>query len=258
MFISLYVKCCLMNTRIKLGIQYTGLAVALSALLWVTQDSEFSAWAAESTDDKSYKSTTVVGDEIKNNPTAQKILKNIEIAKQRMEQMQQKQKLLTEQQKLVEDQRKIAKESLEKDLARMNKHYESFIPKNSYARFLSNNVNSTYHGIFWDQFNYMDEKIKIANQAKKMVLDNGGTIAAARAEFNKYASMSRVDMIKYVQEINIKYGFTDEELQSYFDENGKLPRYENDDGPSCYACKKYEMMMKEILAEKERAKTNQG
>ncbi|HSD04275.1 MAG TPA: hypothetical protein VLB45_00790 [Nitrosopumilaceae archaeon] len=240
-----------MNTRIKLGIQYAGFAIALSALVWATQDLEFSAWAEESTDDKkSYEPTTVVGDEIKNNPMAQKILKNIEIAKQRMEQMQQKQKQLTEQQKLVEEQRKIAKDRLEKDLARMNKDYEDFTPKNSYFKFLSNNVNSTYHGIFLDQFNYMNERITIASLAKKAVLDNGGTYAEAREEFNKYASMSRVDMIKYVQEINIKHGFTDEQLQSYFDKNGKLPRYEDDEVTSCYGCEKYEKIKEEILEER--------
>lgn len=240
-----------MNTRIKLGIQYVGFTIALSALAWVTQDSEFTAWAETPTDEKkSFNSTTVVGDEIKNNPTAQKILKNIEIAKQRMEQMQQKQKQLTEQQKLVEEQRKIAKEKLEKDLARMNKDYEDFIPKNAYFRFLSNNVNATHYDIFWDQFNYMNERITIASHAKKAILDNGGTYAEARLEFNKYASMSRVDMVKFVQEINIKYGFTDEELQSYFDKNGKLPRYDDDEIAPCYGCAKYEKIKDEILEEK--------
>src|SRR3989304_6878615 len=126
-----------MNSRIKLGIQYAGVAFALSAILWVSQDSEFSAWAEESSESKkSYNFTTIAGDEIKNNPLAQKILKNIEIAKQRVEQMQQKQKQFLEQQKFIEEQRKIAKESLEKQLARMNKDYEDFTPKNSYARFL--------------------------------------------------------------------------------------------------------------------------
>jgi hypothetical protein len=244
-----------MNSRIKLGIQYAGVAIVLSAILWVSQDSEFSAWAEESSDSKkSYNFTTIAGDEIKNNPLAQKILKNIEIAKQRMEQMQQKQKQLTEQQKIIEEQRKIAKESLEKDLARMNKDYEDFTPKNSYARFLSNSIDATHHDIFWDQFNSMNEKVKIASLAKKAVLDNGGTMAEAREEFNKYAAMSRVDMIKYVMELNIKYGFTEKELQSYFDENGKLPRYENDGDASCYGCDKYEKIKEQILAEKEQSK----
>ena len=80
-----------MNSRVKLGIQYAGVAIALSALAWVSQDSEFSAWAQGSDDSKnSYNFTTITGDDIKNSPLAQKILKNIEIAKQRMEQIDRK------------------------------------------------------------------------------------------------------------------------------------------------------------------------
>ena len=91
-----------MNSRIKLGIQSVGATIVLSAVLWMSQDSEFSAWAQESDDVKnSYNFTTIAGDEIKNNPMAQKILKNIEIAKLKMEQMQQKQKQLTEQQNII-------------------------------------------------------------------------------------------------------------------------------------------------------------
>ena len=248
-----------MNSRIKLGIQYTVVAIALSAMLWVSQDSKFSAWAQESGESKkSYNFTTIAGDEIKNSSMAQKILKNIEIAKQRMEQMQQKQNQLTEQQKIIEENRKIAKEALEKDLARMNKDYEGFTPQNSYARFLSNNINATHHDIFWDQFNNMNERVKIASLAKKAVLDNGGTMAEARKEFNKYAAMSRVEMIQYVMELNIKYGFTDTELQSYFDKYGKLPRYENDGDAPCYGCDKYEKIKEQILAEKGRTKTNKA
>jgi len=242
-----------MNSRITLGIQYAGVAIALSAILWVSQDSEFSAWAEESSESKkSYNFTTIAGDEIKNNPLAQKILKNIEIAKQRMEQMQQKQNQLTEQQKIVEEQRKIAKAQLEKDLDRMNKEYEDFTPRNAFSKFVSR-INESHHAIYWDQFDHMSERIKIATLAKKAILENGGSYVEARAEFIKYASMSRASMIQFVSEINIKYGFTDENLQSYFDKDGKLPRYENDEVVVCYACEKYEKIKEKIIADSESA-----
>ncbi len=242
-----------MNSRIKLGIQYVGVAIAMSAVLWVSQDSKFSAWAEESNEsEKSYDFTTITGDEIKNNPQAQKILKNIEIAKQRMEQMQQKQKQLAEQQKIIEEQRKIAKAQLEKDLERMNKEYEDFTPRNAFSKFVSR-INESHHAIYWDQFDYMNEKIKIATLAKKAILENGGSYVEARAEFIKYASMSRESMIQFVSEINIKHGFTDETLQSYFDKDGKLPRYENDEVVVCYACDKYEKIKEKILADSQSA-----
>src|SRR3972149_2137075 len=91
-----------MNSRMKLGIQYAVVAIAFSALIWFSKDLEFSAWAEESDESKkSYNFTTIAGDEIKNNPMAQKILKNIDIAKQRVQQLQQNQKQFLEQQKFI-------------------------------------------------------------------------------------------------------------------------------------------------------------
>jgi len=61
-----------MDHRVKLGIEYAGVAAALSAILWVSQDFEFSAWAHESDEsNKPYNFTTIAGDDIKNNPLAQ-------------------------------------------------------------------------------------------------------------------------------------------------------------------------------------------
>jgi hypothetical protein len=43
-------------------------------------------------------------------------------------------------------------------------------------------------------------------------------------------------MISYIQELNVKYGFADEDIQSNFDANGKLPRFEDDKNAPCYGC----------------------
>jgi hypothetical protein len=200
--------------------------------------------------------TVVAGEELKKNPTAIQILQNIELAKKRLAEMQNVEKQKTEREKFIDEQRRIAKELLEKDLNRMNKDYEDFTPKNAFARFVSG-FNSTHHAIYWDQFEYMNQKIKIATQAKESVLANGGSYVDAQTEFIKYASMPRVEMISLISELNIKYGFTDATLQQYFDENGKLPRYENDDVAICYACDKYEQIKVEMIAEHERS-TNES
>jgi hypothetical protein len=198
--------------------------------------------------------TVVAGEELKKNPTAIQILQNIELAKKRLAEMQNVEKQKTEREKFIDEQRRIAKELLEKDLNRMNKDYEDFTPKNAFARFVSG-FNSTHHAIYWDQFEYLNQKIKIATQAKESVLANGGSYVEAQAEFIKYASMPRVEMISFVSDLNIKYGFTDDALQQYFDENGKLPRYENDDVAVCYACDKYEQIKVGMLEEHERSKS---
>lgn len=198
--------------------------------------------------------TVVAGEELKKNPTAIQILQNIELAKKRLAEMQNVEKQKTEREKFIDEQRRIAKELLDKDLNRMNKDYEDYTPKNAFARFVSG-FNSTHQAMYWDQFEYMNQKIKIATQAKQAVLTNGGSYVQAQAEFIKYASMPRVEMISFVSDLNIKYGFTDEALQQYFDENGKLPRYENDDVAVCYACDKYEQIKMEMIAEHERSKS---
>ncbi len=48
--------------------------------------------------------------------------------------------------------------------------------------------------------------------------------------------MPRLEMISYIQELNIKYGFADSNIQSNFDANGKLPRFEEDKDAPCYGC----------------------
>ena len=192
--------------------------------------------------------TIVAGEEISKNPIALKILKNIEIAKKKFAEMSDAQKQKLERAKLLEEQRSIAKAKLEKDLASLNKRYEDYTPRNSFARFTAG-LNSTHQAIFWDQFDYMSEKVRIAKEAKKEILQNGGSFAEAQREFVKYASMSRVEMIQYVADLNIKYGFTDEMLQAYFDKYGKLPRFDNDEDAPCYGCEKYEKIKEELLAE---------
>ncbi|MGQ0375933.1 MAG: hypothetical protein ACT4OW_00300 [Nitrososphaerota archaeon] len=180
--------------------------------------------------------TVIKGDEIKNNPVAQQILQKIEESKRIMAELLEGKPILTAQQKLVEEQRKIVKERLETELKRMDKEYESYTPRNSFAKFVSN-VDPVFRDLYWDQFNYMDEKIKIARIAKQLALADGATYDEAQAEYIKYASLTRVEMVKLVQNLNIKHGFADERIQKIFDEYGKLVRYENDKDESvCYGC----------------------
>ena len=171
-----------------------------------------------------YQFTSITGDEIKTNSVAQQILERIELSKKLLADLQAGKNLeQTEKQKFIEEQRKISQQKLQIQLDRMNKDYEPFTPRNAYAGFLTG-VNATHHGIYWDQFNYMYEKTKIAKAAKQAVLDNGGTYIEAFQEYVKYASITRGEMIKLNQELNIKYGFADTTIQKSFDKFGKLPR----------------------------------
>jgi len=161
-----------------------------------------------------------------NSPLGQTMLEKIEQSKKILaELMAGKQLVLTEQQKFVEEQRKIAKERLQVDLEQMNHKYRDYTPRAAFSKFLAG-VNSTHHGIYWDQFNYMDNKVQLARKAMNEILENGGTYQEARQAYFKIASTTRVELIQVNQDLNIKYGFADPEIQKAFDKNGKLARTE--------------------------------
>ncbi|MFZ8907903.1 MAG: hypothetical protein ACO2YR_03125 [Nitrosopumilaceae archaeon] len=187
-------------------------------------------------------STLKVSDTLKKNPLAMQIIAEMEAQKLRYKQLSEESvpKILpTREQILIEENRKISEEMLQDDLDSMNKEYLDFTPKNAFAKFVEK-LNSSHHGIFWDQFDYLNAKVQLAIAAKKDVLENGGTFYEAQREYFKYASMPRLEMISYIQELNVKYGFAEEDIQSNFDPNGKLPRFEKDKDAPCYGCENLE------------------
>ena len=183
-------------------------------------------------------STILVSDTLKKNPLAMKIIAEMEAQKIRYKQLSEEttpKSIPTKKQIEIEENRKISEEILKEDLKSMEKKYIDFTPKNAFEKFISK-LNSTHHGIFWDQFDYLNAKVQLALAAKNQVLENGGSFYEAQQEYFKYASMPRLEMISYIQELNIKYGFADSKIQSNFDANGKLPRYEEDKDAPCYGC----------------------
>ena len=184
------------------------------------------------------KPTVLVSDKLKNDPLAMKIIAEMEAQKLRYKQIQEGKISpipLTKQQIEVEKNRKISQDLLQEDLKSMEKKYIDFTPKNAFEKFVSK-LNETYHGIFRDQFDYLHAKVQLAIAAKNVVLENGGSYYDAQREYYKYASMPRLEMISYIQELNVKYGFADGDIQENFDPNGKLPRFEDDNDAPCYGC----------------------
>jgi len=177
----------------------------------------------------------IQGDDLKNNPISLDILKKIEIARKQFEQTQENDQKIIEQQKLIDKQRTLAKTSLNEELKRMEAKYEAYTPKNAYDRYVAS-TNSTNPGIFWDQFGYLNTKLTIAKEAKDSILQQGGTYADAMKQYVNYAKMSKIEMLNVIRDLNIKHNLAQEEIQSNFDINGNLPRYENDFEAPCYGC----------------------
>jgi hypothetical protein len=73
-------------------------------------------------------------------------------------------------------------------------------------------------------FNYQQEKIKSAKDARDKILSDGGKKQAAWDTYYKMSATSRAKIIELNKNLNIKYGNANIDIQSTFDEKGKLPR----------------------------------
>ena len=191
--------------------------MALAVFVLFANNSAFGAGSSGS--EPEIKAT----DELKKNPLIMKVLKNIEISKKKIAEMQKKQLAINEHKKLVDTQRKIAEAKFQSDLARMNKDMENFTPRASFTKFLSG-INGTYHDIFWSQFKYHEQKVNLARAEMNSILKNGGSYEEARQAYSKVGSMSRTEIIGLLKELNIQHGFANQEVQKSFDKYGKLPR----------------------------------
>jgi hypothetical protein len=176
----------------------------------------------------------IEGDDL-NNPISQDILAKIEFAKKQFLQAKETENKRNAQQKLIDEQRTVSRESLKQELQRMEKTYEEFTPRNAFAKYVSN-LNATNHGIFWDQFDYLHAKISLARDARDSVIKQGGTFSEAMKQYVQFAKMPKIEMQNIVRDLNIKHSLAQEDIQSNFDINGKLPRYENDIEAPCYGC----------------------
>jgi hypothetical protein len=107
----------------------------------------------------------------------------------------------------------------------MHDKYKDYTPKAAFTSFVSSKPIET-HNVYWDMFNYQQQKVIDARKAMKIVLENGGSLQDARNAYHNEAAIKRVTLIEITKNLNVKYGLADEKIQSTFDKYGKLPRYD--------------------------------
>ena len=155
---------------------------------------------------ESYDWKVVAGAGLENNPTAVKILQNIEISKQRLEELKNAPILeLTEHQKFVESQRKLAEDRLQAELDRMNEKYKDYTPRASFAKYVDKKP-EIYHDFYWSLFNYLDGKVTKAREARDQVLAAGGTREQAQAAFIQHAKMPLAERVDYHNRMVLEHG----------------------------------------------------
>jgi len=186
------------------------LGFSLSILLILTISSLNQPADASSTEDLQaeldvYEWTVLAGEDLLNDPMTAKILENIEISKKRIAELQNPQVQLTEQQKFVELQRQISNAKLQEELDRMYKRYEDFAPRAAFAKYVEKKP-AMYHDFYWELFEYMEQKVIVARQARDQILENGGSRQQAQNAFITLAKIPKAERLQVVNELNVKYG----------------------------------------------------
>ena len=167
---------------------------------------------------------SVNADRIKNDPVLAKILENIEKSRQEFSEIQQK----TDQEKFVDEQRNISKKILEQNLEQMFEDNKDFTSLAAFNNFLKTVSDDNTKDIFKGLFDYKQNKIDSAKSIMGDILRNGGSLQDARNAYHDALQIPRSDMIQLVNSLNIEAGFSNPTIQDHFDDDGKLPRYEDE------------------------------
>ena len=167
---------------------------------------------------------SVNAEAIKNDPVLAKILENIEKSRQEFSESQQK----TDQEQFIDERRIIAKNILERELEQMFEDNKDFTSLAAFSNFLKNISDDNTKTIFQGLFDYKQDKIDSARTMMSDVLKSGGSLQDARDAYHEALQIPRSDMIQLVNELNIESGFSDPHIQAHFDNDGKLPRYDDE------------------------------
>jgi len=164
---------------------------------------------------------TSISKDLQNNPLAQDILKKIEQTKKMIEELKQKEYEKNQAKENLEKMRDMSLERLNQKLDEWERLWEKHSSKNSFDRFV-NKKPSYVQGIFWDQFEFKEQKVNAGRTAMNEILTNGGTIQDAKNAYHKAASTQRIELIEINAQFNVKHNLADYAEQQIFNSAGQV------------------------------------
>jgi len=207
----------------KLIVRSLVVTIGIALLFTTFAGTQFAEGQLQPVNQTPYQSQTITGDNLKNNPMAQKILLEIEYSKKQIAELQKNQKD-AETNKILIDQQRIVAAQLEKQAQQlMDLNNLPHTPTVAFRSFVSTVNNTKIQNIFWGEFNFTSQRIDAGHAAMKKVLDNGGTWEEAMKEFTKYAAIRHSELVELNKSLNIQYGLADFNVQKNFNEKGMLP-----------------------------------
>ena len=159
--------------------------------------------------------------DIENDPIAQDILKKIEQTKKMIEELKQKEYEQNQAKENLEMVRKLSIERLNQKLDEWERLWEKQSSKNSFDRFV-NKKPSWVQGVFWDQFEFKEQKVNAGRTAMNQVLTNGGTMEDATNAYNEAASIPKIEMIEMNAQFNVKHNLAYYAEQQLFNSTGQI------------------------------------
>lgn len=155
------------------------------------------------------------------NPIAEILAQQMELAQKQQDVLEQKQTEIQKENDLLGEQRKTVNDSLQEDLAQMDKDTEFYNPFNAFSRFVSD-VDSSVQNIFWGQFNLTQQQHTEAHKAKMEALENQQDSKDAMKIYREKAAVSRDKIIQLNNDLNVRYSNSSNNTQGLFDSQGKL------------------------------------
>jgi len=163
----------------------------------------------------------MLSDNMLHDPIAQDILKKIEQTKKMIAELEQKEYEKNQAQENLEKMRRMSIERLNQSLDEWDRLWEKHSSRNSFDKFV-NKKPSYVQGVFWDQFEFKEEKVNAGRIAMNQVLTNGGTMQDAKEAYNKAATTQRIELIEMNSQFNVKYNLADHAEQQIFNSTGQV------------------------------------
>ena len=137
-----------------------------------------------------------------------------------IEELEQKEYEKNQAKEHLQKMREMSLERLNKNLDEWERLWEKQSSRNAFDSFV-NKKPEYVQGVFWDQFEFKEQKVNAGRIAMMQVLANGGTIQDAKEAYNKAASSKRVEIIEMNAQFNIKHNLASHAEQLIFDSTGQ-------------------------------------
>ena len=177
---------------------------------------------AQTNNDVATNEQVTLSEDLANNPVAQDIIRKIEQTKKWIAELEERNYEQLEKQRELEEKRQQSLAKLNQDLKEWEILWDYYSPRNSYERFIDKIPDSQVQEVFWDQFEFKEQKVKAGRDALKKVIADGGSLRDARQAYIVAAETKRIELIEANSQFNVKHNLAYYNQQILFDREGQI------------------------------------